>query len=51
MANNRLYPFWSNLTTALHTGEPQNEARNGEPSLFKNSLRRSRDGCAPSSKP
>lgn len=29
MANSRLYPFWGNLTEALHTGEPQNEIRNG----------------------
>ena len=27
MANNRLYPFWANLTVALRSGEPQNEAR------------------------
>jgi 2-polyprenyl-3-methyl-5-hydroxy-6-metoxy-1,4-benzoquinol methylase len=30
MANARLYPFWGRLTEALHTGEPQNEARHGE---------------------
>jgi hypothetical protein len=29
MANARLYPFWSNLTEALRTGQPQNEIRNG----------------------
>jgi hypothetical protein len=29
MANARLYGFWASLTTALRTGEPQNEARNG----------------------
>src|SRR5258708_18848505 len=29
MANHRLYPFWGNLTTALRTGEPQNETRTG----------------------
>jgi hypothetical protein len=29
MANNRLYPFWGSLTEALHTGQPQNEARHG----------------------
>ena len=34
MANHRLYPFWGNLTTALRTGEPQNEASHGEPSTF-----------------
>ena len=25
MANNRLYPFWNDLETALKTGKPQNE--------------------------
>jgi hypothetical protein len=30
MANARLYPFWGNLTTALRTGEPQNELKDGE---------------------
>jgi len=30
MANARLYPFWGGLTTALRTGEPQNEIRQGE---------------------
>jgi hypothetical protein len=30
MANERLYPFWGNLTRALRTGEPQNEAAAGE---------------------
>jgi hypothetical protein len=30
MANARLYRFWGNLTTALRTGEPQNEIRLGE---------------------
>ena len=29
MANARLYPFWGRLTEALHTGTPQNEAREG----------------------
>ena len=29
MANNRLYPFWGNLTTALRTGERQNERIEG----------------------
>jgi hypothetical protein len=28
--NARLYPFWANLTTALRTGEPQNELKVGE---------------------
>jgi hypothetical protein len=35
MANHRLYPFWGNLTTALRTGEPQNESRNGGENSFK----------------
>jgi precorrin-6B methylase 2 len=30
MANERLYAFWGNLTKALRTGEPQNEAAVGE---------------------
>ena len=34
MANHRLYGFWNNLTAALRTGEPQNEARNGGPNPF-----------------
>jgi hypothetical protein len=29
MANARLYPFWVNLTEALKTGRPQNEAKQG----------------------
>lgn len=29
MANRRLYPFWGNLTEALRTGQPQNEAKSG----------------------
>jgi hypothetical protein len=29
MANHRLYPFWGSLTEALHTGKPQNEAKQG----------------------
>lgn len=35
MANHRLYPFWGSLTTALRTGEPQNEARTGEDMFAK----------------
>ena len=35
MANHRLYPFWSNLTEALQTGKPQNEAKTGGPGLFE----------------
>ncbi|MBW3623410.1 MAG: methyltransferase [Armatimonadetes bacterium] len=30
MANARLYPFWSCLTEALKTGQPQNEVNTGE---------------------
>lgn len=30
MANRRLYPFWNDLTTALRTGEQQNETKGGE---------------------
>ena len=29
MSNHRLYPFWGSLTTALRTGEPQNESKGG----------------------
>jgi O-methyltransferase domain/Dimerisation domain len=29
MANHRLYPFWGHLTTALRTGLPQNETKEG----------------------
>jgi len=34
MCNHRLYPFWSGLTTALRTGEPQNEAKGGGHDFF-----------------
>lgn len=34
MANQRLYPFWSHLTAALRTGEPQNEAKSGGQNFF-----------------
>ena len=34
MANHRLYPFWTHLTTALQTGLPQNETRDGSPNPF-----------------
>ena len=34
MANHRLYPFWDHLTTALRTGLPQNEIRDGSPNPF-----------------
>lgn len=29
MANRRLYPYWNELTTALRTGESQNESKGG----------------------
>ena len=35
MANHRLYPFWGHLTEALRTGQPQNEMKAGNPSLFQ----------------
>lgn len=35
MANLRLYPFWNNLTTALRTGEQQNESQGGENAFIK----------------
>lgn len=35
MANSRLYPFWGSLTTALRTGEQQNEARAGDDMFAK----------------
>ncbi len=34
MASRRLYSHWNNLTTALRTGQPQNEAAHGEPDVF-----------------
>jgi hypothetical protein len=34
MANHRLYPAWGHLTTALRTGAPQNESRDGAPDPF-----------------
>ena len=34
MANQRLYRFWSGLTDALRTGQPQNEANHGEQPFF-----------------
>jgi hypothetical protein len=34
MANHRLYPFWSHLTSALRTGLPQNEIKDGGPNPF-----------------
>ncbi|MGA7856286.1 MAG: methyltransferase [Terracidiphilus sp.] len=34
MANKRLFQHWNHLTTALRTGENQNEAAHGEPDVF-----------------
>jgi hypothetical protein len=34
MANTRLFPFWSRLTVALRTGQPQNEVQQGGPDPF-----------------
>jgi hypothetical protein len=34
MSNHRLFGFWNNLTEALRTGMPQNEVKNGGPSMF-----------------
>jgi hypothetical protein len=34
MANDRLYPFWGDLTSALRTGEPQNEIKRQGAPLF-----------------
>lgn len=34
MSNNRLYPFWNDLETALKTGIAQNESRHNEASVF-----------------
>ena len=41
MANQRLYPFWGNLTEALRTGLPQNEVKGGRPGALRGALRRS----------
>jgi ubiquinone/menaquinone biosynthesis C-methylase UbiE len=35
MANARLYPFWADLTTALKTGAPQNESKQGGAAVFE----------------
>ena len=35
MANGRLFAFWNDLTEALRTGKPQNEAKGGGKSLFE----------------
>jgi hypothetical protein len=34
MATRRLYPFWNHLTTALRSGLPQNEIRDGNSNPF-----------------
>jgi hypothetical protein len=34
MANHRLFPSWAHLTTALRTGLPQSEAKDGGPDPF-----------------
>jgi hypothetical protein len=34
MANARLYPFWSDLTPALRTGQPQNEVKHSGKPMF-----------------
>jgi hypothetical protein len=35
MANARLYPFWGDLTTALKTGQPQNEVKHTGTQMFE----------------
>lgn len=35
MANHRLYPFWSHLTEALRTGQPQSEAKSSGAGFFE----------------
>lgn len=35
MSNARLYGFWGSLTEALRTGQPQNEAKNGDDTFAK----------------
>ena len=35
MFNARLFGFWNDLGTALRTGQPQNETKNGGPSTFE----------------
>jgi len=35
MANNRLYPFWSDLEEGLKTGQPQNETKTGSAPIFE----------------
>lgn len=35
MLNSRLFGFWNNLGTALKTGKPQNEMKNGGKGMFE----------------
>ena len=35
MLNSRLFGFWNDLGTALKTGQPQNETRDGGPGVFE----------------
>ena len=35
MLNSRLFGFWNNLSTALKTGQPQNEVKHGGKSIFE----------------
>ncbi len=35
MANERLYPYWGDLTEGLKTGQPQNEMKTGGAGLFE----------------
>ena len=35
MANDRLYPFWGDLTDGLRTGKPQNEVKHAGTSMFE----------------
>ncbi len=35
MANARLYQFWNGLTSALQTGQPQNEVKHGGTNVFE----------------
>lgn len=35
MANDRLYPYWGDLTEALQTGQPQNEVKHSGSSVFE----------------
>lgn len=35
MSSVRLYGFWSRLTDALRSGQPQNEVRTGDPDIFE----------------